>query len=199
MPRLFRFLLFAVALGVAASAAARAPGVANGVFLVAKPGLPDPNFSHSVVLVTQAPGEGTIGVIINRPTPLKLSEILPHGVPAGNYRDRIYFGGPVMLQAIVAVFHSNSAPSAPVFHVLKDLYFTTGRDKLGELLASKSARYRIYLGFSSWAPGQLEDEIEADSWYVLPADEATVFRADTRGLWRELVERANAEQVRLVR
>ncbi|MDA8109979.1 MAG: YqgE/AlgH family protein [Betaproteobacteria bacterium] len=197
MVAVLRLLLLAAALGIATTAAARVPQVANGVFLVAKPGLPDPNFSHSVVLVTHGPDESTVGVIINRPTPLKLSEIVPRGVPTENYRGRVYFGGPVMLQAIVAVFHARSAPTAPAFHVLKDLYFTTHRDNLRGLLASKSGRYRIYLGFSSWAPGQLEDEIANDSWYVLPADEATVFRADMSGLWQALVERANAEQVRL--
>lgn len=194
-----RLVILAAAFCIAAPAAAGPPEPANGVFLVAKPGLPDPNFSHSVVLVTRAPDDSTVGVIINRPTPLKLSELAPRGVPTGNYRDKVYFGGPVMLDAIVAVFHARSAPSAPAYHVLKDLYFTTQRDNLRRLLASRDARYRIYLGFSSWVPGQLESEIERDSWYVLPADEETVFRPDVGGLWKELVERARAERVRLTR
>ncbi|HVC11059.1 MAG TPA: YqgE/AlgH family protein [Burkholderiales bacterium] len=194
-----RLLLCVAALAVAVPAAARPSDAANGVFLVAKPGLPDPNFRHSVVLVTHGPNDSTLGVILNRPTRLKLSQLLPRGIPAGNYRDRVFFGGPVMLQAIVALFHARSAPPAPALHILKNLYLTTQREELRALLAGKGRRYRIYLGLSSWAPGQLEDEIGHHGWYVLPADEATVFRGDTRGLWKELVERANAEQVHLTR
>jgi putative transcriptional regulator len=58
------------------------------------------------------------------------------------------------------------------------------------LLKKTGARYRLYSGFSAWAPGQLENELQRDSWYVLPASEELVFRRDTSGMWRELVERA---------
>jgi putative transcriptional regulator len=194
-----RLLLLAAALGIPALAVAQPPELANGVFLVAKPGLPDPNFSRSVVLVTRGPDASTVGVIINRPTGLKLSEIAPEGISTAHYHDGIFFGGPVMLQALVAVFHARTAPRAQAYHILKDLYFTTHRDNLRALLDSKDERYRIYVGFSSWAPGQLEAEIQDDSWYVLPADEATVFRKDMSGLWQELVDRAKAKKVRFTR
>lgn len=163
---------------------------ANGLFLVAKPSLLDPNFARTVVLVTQAEDASTVGVIINRPSNLKLSQFLSPEFPTQNYRDPIFAGGPVMRQAIVAVYHSDAVPEAPAFHVLKGVYLTMHPDNIQKLLADPKARYRIYAGFSGWAPRQLESEFMRDGWFVLPADEAMVFRNDAEGLWDELVERA---------
>jgi putative transcriptional regulator len=163
---------------------------ANGLFLVAKPSMQDPNFTRTVVLVTQTEDASTVGVIINRPVNLQLSQFLPPEFPARNYRDSIYFGGPVALQAIFALFRSESVPAAPAFHVLKDVYLTTHPDNIALLLAAPAAQYRLYAGFSGWAPRQLESEFTRDDWYVLPADAAMLFRKSTEGLWEELLERA---------
>jgi putative transcriptional regulator len=163
---------------------------ANGVLLVAKPSLNDPNFSRTVVLVTQTEDGGTVGVIINRPTTLKLSQFLSEEFPTGNYREPIFFGGPVMLKALVSLFRSETPPMAPAFHVLKDVYLTMHPDNIERLLKDAAARYRIYAGFSGWVPRQLESEMMRNSWYFLPADEATIFREKPDGLWEELVDLA---------
>jgi putative transcriptional regulator len=163
---------------------------ANGVLLVAKPSLADPNFSQTVVLVTQTEDGGTVGVIINRPTALKLSQFLSEDLPTGNYRAPIYFGGPVMRQALVSLFRSETPPAAPAFHVLKDVYLTMHPDNIEGVLKDPTARYRVYAGFSGWLPRQLESEMMRDGWYFLPADEATIFREKTDGLWDELVDLA---------
>lgn len=175
-------------LGAAAQAQQHLP--ANGVLLVAKPSLTDRNFSRTVVLVTQTEDGGTVGVIINRPTTLKLSQFLSEDLPTGNYREPIFFGGPVMLKALVSLFRSETPPAAPAFHVLKNVYLTMHPDNIESLLKDATARYRIYAGFSGWIPRQLESEMMRDGWYFLPADEATAFREKTDGLWEELVERA---------
>ncbi|MFY9317550.1 MAG: YqgE/AlgH family protein [Burkholderiales bacterium] len=171
-------------------AAAQQEQPANGLLLIAKPTLSDPNFSQTVVLVTQTEDGGTVGVIVNRPTTLRLRQFLSEEFDTSNYRDPVYIGGPVMRQAVVALFRSKSRPAAPAFHVLKDVYLTMHADNIKPLLADKSARYRVYAGFSGWSPRQLESEFMRDGWYFLQADEATVFRKDTKGLWQELLERA---------
>lgn len=162
----------------------------NGLFLVAKPSLLDPNFARTVVLVTQAEDASTVGVIVNRPSRLRLSQFLSPEFATRNYRDPLFSGGPVMRQAIVAVFRSESAPAAAAFHVLKGVYLTMHLDNIQKLLADPAARYRLYAGFSGWAPRQLESEFMRNDWYVLPADEATLFRKSFEGLWEELVDKA---------
>ncbi len=180
-------LLLALA---AAPAAAQQSLPANGLLLVAKPSLTDPNFARTVVLVTQTEDASTVGVILNRPTTLKLSQFLSGEVPTQNYREPIFLGGPVMRQALVSLFRSDSVPKAAAFHVLKDIYLTMHPDNIASLLADPAARYRMYAGFSGWQPRQLESEFVRNSWHILPADEATVFRESPDGLWEELLERA---------
>lgn len=190
-------LLLATALGAAAAGApAQQDARPNGVFLVAKPRLIDPNFRQAVVLVTRTPESGTVGVIINRPTKLRLRQFLSEEFATRNYRDPVFSGGPVMRQALVAVFRAEAPPSAPAFHVLKGLYLTMHPDNIQPLLADPARRYRLYAGFSGWAPRQLEGELERDGWYVLAADAETVFRRDMEGVWQELARRAETRPVR---
>ncbi|HET9735055.1 MAG TPA: YqgE/AlgH family protein [Burkholderiales bacterium] len=170
-------LLCALAL-YSISAAAQQELPPNGVLLVAKPGLNDPNFGRSVVLVTQAPDYSTVGVILNRPTSVRYQ-----GKP-------VWLGGPVMRQVVVAVFHSEDRPKAAAFHVLRNVYLSMHPEIVDGLIADDKARYRLYGGFSGWAPRQLESEFQRDGWYVMPADEGIIFREDTSKLWEELVARA---------
>jgi len=187
---MLRAVALLLALGAGVPAVAQQALPANGLFLVAKPTLLDPNFAKTVVLVTQTEDASTVGVIINRPSPLKLSQFLPDEFETNNYRDPIYFGGPVMREAIVALYRSETVPAAAAFHVLKNVYLTMHGDNIKQLLATPGAQYRLYSGFSGWAPRQLESEFVRDGWYVLPADAAMLFRKSADGLWEELVERA---------
>jgi putative transcriptional regulator len=185
-----RWPILLAAILLAAVAVAQDGEPPNALLLVAKPGLPDARFRETVVLVTQTADSQTVGVILNRPTRRKLSEIVAEDALARNYSDAIYLGGPVMDRTLVALFRSDGPPAAAAFHVLKGLYLSMHPAVIEPLLRQTGGRYRLYTGFSAWAPGQLESEMQRDSWYVLPASEELVFRSDTSGMWRELVERA---------
>lgn len=177
MTRWLALLAMVVAGAAAAQPQADPP---NAVLLVAKPGLADPNFRQTVVLVTQSSDASTVGVILNRPTPRRHEKT---GEP-------VYAGGPVMREVLVAVFHSAGMPDASAFHVLKGIYLTMHPHNVEQLLTERAQRYRLYAGFSGWSPGQLEGELRSDSWYVLPASEELLFRKDTAGMWDELVKKA---------
>jgi hypothetical protein len=88
-------LLLAAALGSAPLASAQSGRTPNGVFLVATPALVDPNFRHSVVLVTQAPDGSTVGFIVNRPGRRSLAQILPGNEVMKRFTEPLYLGGPV--------------------------------------------------------------------------------------------------------
>jgi putative transcriptional regulator len=153
---------------------------ANGVLLVAQRSLEDANFGRSVVLATQAPDGHTVGVILNRPTSVR------------HEGEKLGFGGPVLNRVVVALFRAASPPPASAFHVLKNVYLSMHPQNVAALLAGERKGFRLYSGFSAWSPGQLQAELGRDSWHVLPADEALVFREDMSGLWEELVARAEA-------
>jgi putative transcriptional regulator len=164
---------------LAHGAAAQQADPPNGVLLVARSGLPDANFGEAVVLVSQTAEGETVGVILNRPTTRRHE----NGEP-------LYFGGPVMSEVLVALFRSERAPSASAFHVLRDVYLTMHPTNVEELVARPDKTHRLYAGFSGWAPGQLEAEIERGDWMVWPASDELLFRTDTRGMWLELWQKA---------
>jgi putative transcriptional regulator len=190
-------LVLTLFLILAAAAAAQQPDTANGILLIAKPGLPDPRFSETVVLVTRTPELQTVGVILNRPLALKLSQVLPDDSLTQNYRGAVFYGGPVMERTLVALFRSERSPEAPAFHVLRGVYLSMHPENVEKLLRESQSGYRIYAGFSGWASQQLEGEIERDSWYALPASEELVFRPDTTGMWEELLERTRGKRAAL--
>jgi putative transcriptional regulator len=173
-------LVAALACLLAGLAAAQPAERPNGILLIAKPSLVDPNFRETVVLVTQAPDGSTVGVVLNRPTAKRNQKT---GAP-------LFAGGPVMREVTLALFAAEQPPKAPAFHVIQGIYLTMHPANIDALPARPGQRHRFYSGFAGWAPGQLERELRLDAWHVLPASEDVLFRTDTRGLWKELHEKA---------
>jgi len=180
MLRLLLAIAAACQMFLATPAGAQQDGPPNAILLIAKPGLLDRNFRQTVVLVTQAPDFSTLGVILNRPTDDRHEKT---GEP-------IYAGGPVLPLTMVALFRAENLPGAAAFPLLKDVYLSMHPENIEPLLASPGKDYRLYAGFSAWAPRQLENEMERDGWYMLPATEELIFRKNTDGMWHELLEKA---------
>ena len=173
----------------------------GSILLVAKPGLADPRFAQAVVLVTRAPEGQTLGVILNRPLQVRLAELVSEPELARNYAGPVFFGGPVLERSLVALFRSPGEPPAPAFQVGDGVWLSMHPGNVERLLRGARpgypGEYRVYAGFSAWAPGQLESELERDSWYVLPVSESALFRTDPAGLWEELLERARGRRAAL--
>ncbi|MGH8616647.1 MAG: YqgE/AlgH family protein [Burkholderiales bacterium] len=188
--------VLAALLGGATFAQDVTPELPNGVFLVAKPELTDPNFAQTVVLVTlPAGGRGAAtGVILNRPLGRKLSEFLPDAANLPPEADALYAGGPVERAHLYMLVQAPAAPPAS-FPVLDDVYLTTSPEALKELMAGRlpGATLRVYAGYAGWAPGQLQAEVARGSWWLVPADAARIFTTQPETLWEELV-RAQREK-----
>jgi putative transcriptional regulator len=190
----------AVLAWLAGTAAAQepSPAVANGVFLVAKPAMVDPNFAQTVVLVTLPPGGGAIGVIVNRALGRKLSELVQEPALIPPDADELYSGGPVARGQLLMLVRTASAPAGS-FHVLEDVYLSTDPKVLEDLKTGllPGARVRFYAGYAGWAPGQLQAEVGRGSWWLLPADAASLFERDPATLWEMLRQRASLQGTRL--
>ena len=188
MRQLLATLLAASALLWLAPAAAQ--DGSRTLFLVAKPGLPDPNFRESVVLVTQNESGETAGVIINRPTHRSLASILP-GERFKRFTEPVFFGGPVMSQGLFAIYRAEKR-TGDSLTLLPGIYLSLQAATLDELIQQPPQSIRFYAGLSGWAPGQLQAEIGRGDWFVLNADADTLFTrdSDTRGLWSRLLRMA---------
>lgn len=203
MPKsiLFRALLVLLLLaGVVARPAFGAGPVANGIFLIARPGMKDSNFSKTVVLVTLPKGGAPLGVIINRPLKQRLADLFPDFKTLKGKTDPIYFGGPVELPLVSFVVRSTKTPDGAL-PVLHDVYFSTSHELFEKLMKrpDPTANVRVFAGYSGWAPGQLQTEIKRGGWYTLPADANTIFNTDPAKMWDKLVERASREKTRWTR
>ncbi len=165
--------------------------LANGVFLVAKPELLDPNFRETVVLITQPEvGGGPLGVIVNRPLDARLSEVIPGAAKVPEQFDQIYGGGPVMPNALLFLVRSEVRPERSL-QVLADVYLSSDAGLIEQIVRGEVSvpAFRAYAGFAGWAPGQLQAEIVRGGWYVIQADADTVFALDASSVWAELIKR----------
>jgi putative transcriptional regulator len=162
----------------------------NGILLVARPDLVDPNFKETVVLVTRVNDGATVGVVLNRPSSRHLVDVAPNWPGAGEFTEPLYAGGPVMREVVIALFNSPQEPKAPAFRVLPHVYLSMHPGNLEPLIAHPAGPMRLYAGFSGWAPRQLEAEVDRGGWFTMRATEDLIFRKDTSGMWQELAQRA---------
>ncbi len=188
--------LLAVALGApfasVFSACAGEPGLANGIFLIAKPEQLDTNFRETVVLITQPDaGSGPLGVIVNRPLAARLSDALPGIGAIPEASQQIYSGGPVAQNRVLFLVRSAEAP-ANSLRVLDEVYLT-GDPQLPAKVARgelKVDAFRAYVGYAGWVPRQLRAEIAAGGWYMTPADTGIIFASEAFKVWPEMIKRA---------
>lgn len=156
-------------------------------FLVAMPGLEDSNFDHSVTLMCEHNGDGAIGLVINRPTDLKLSDMLDqmgleHGALSGD--PAVFWGGPVQPERGF-VIHRDPGGWESCMQLDRDLYITTSRDILRAIGKGEGpSDYFVVLGYAGWGEGQLENEILRNSWLNTPASQQILFSTPARDRWK---------------
>lgn len=157
-----------------------------GFFLVAAPRLPDPNFLRSVVLMIQHSEEGAFGLVLNRPSNVRLVDVWEEatGQPCASRRP-IYVGGPV--EGPPMALHGRVDCGEQ--EVVPGVYFSADLDHLQQLLGGEGdgESYRVFSGYSGWAPEQLEGELEAGGWMTIPATAELIF-ADDDELWKHISE-----------
>ncbi|UCE89092.1 MAG: YqgE/AlgH family protein [Pseudomonadota bacterium] len=175
----------------------RSERIVAGDFLVATPDLTDPNFYHSVVFIAGHDDDGTIGVIINRETRFNLGEVLEENGTLRGSADKVYWGGPVRQHSLVFLFSAADKPD-DAMHVMDDLYLSGNLEVLERLVGAerRGGELRIYAGLASWAPGQLQAELEHGAWNVLPADRTLIFEDDHSKTWMDLMRTASGHWVR---
>ena len=182
-----RFLVASCASLLCVIPAAHAQKPAAGQLLVATPQLTDTNFSESVVLLVHHDDDGTIGVLINRPTWVQASSAFADIGIFQDYSGRIFFGGPVSPTRLLVLIRNPPDSLLEGTPVLGNTYITGDPDLLaGELLADTGdSTLRVYAGHALWAPGQLASEIADGGWQLLPGREGMVFSSDPEELWQQ--------------
>jgi putative transcriptional regulator len=170
------------------------------LFLVARPELRDPIFKESVVLMfppVVGPQEGlVVGLIVNRPARVALSEIFPDDKALKDRFETAYFGGPVEPRTAGIVFRSSKAAKQATL-LFGDIYVSFDPDFIKELLKEpeKTPDLRLFVGRSQWAPIQLQMETAVGAWYSMLAETNLIFSASPESLWPILFKRAEPAPV----
>jgi putative transcriptional regulator len=158
----------------------------RGSLLIATPGLIDPNFWRTVVLVGEHSEEGALGVVLNRSSETSVDEALPELAVLVEGMGDVHVGGPVQTSAIVVLadFAEPPDPDALVVESVGFLPAEVDPDELGPL-----RRARVFAGYAGWGPGQLDDELDEGSWIVEPALAEDVFTSEPDDLWSTVLRR----------
>ena len=168
----------------------------RGKLLIASPVLADPNFSRTVVLITEHGEDGAMGIVLNRPAEAEVAEVLPELAEIAA-EEPIFVGGPVQPDSLV-VLGEFSDPDRAAWIVVADVGLVSAATDLDEL-PTALRRGRVYAGFSGWGPGQLEAELEEEAWIIEPPLPAELFPGDPASLWSDVLERKGGQYALVAR
>jgi putative transcriptional regulator len=171
----------------------------GGRLLAATPKLGDPNFRRTVVLIVEDDeDEGTLGVVLNRPTEVHLDEVLEPWSALASGPQVVFRGGPISPNSALALALAQGSEEPVGWRSLDGtpVMSRIGLVDLGappELLAGGITSMRVFAGYAGWGAGQLREEIEEGAWFLLPGDPADAFAAEPAGLWGAVLRRQGGD------
>ncbi|MEA2228832.1 MAG: putative transcriptional regulator [Solirubrobacteraceae bacterium] len=169
----------------------------RGQLLIASPKILDPHFRRTVVFMAEHTDEGAMGLILNRPAETTVADAVPDlAWLAEDDAGLVWMGGPVAEES-VTVLAEFSEPERAAMLVDGNLGFVPAEIDDRDDFAAGVRRARIFAGHAGWGPGQLESELEEDSWIVEPAARTDVFTHDAEALWSSVLRRKGREYVLL--
>jgi putative transcriptional regulator len=164
--------------------------LAPGTFLVASRALRNSNFAQAVILLVAYDKDGAQGVVINRPSPIQVSMVLPDLPTSKAPSPYIFLGGPVA-QTQLRILVQTDQPSDEMQPVIDNVYLSGSPEILKQLLnqPQPAPRFRAFAGYAGWAPGQLEREIERGGWHIFHAEVDAIFDPSPSSVWPRLIRK----------
>lgn len=159
----------------------------RGKLLVASPKLSDANFLRTVVLLLAHSDEGALGVVLNRPSPSPLEDHLPSWAPLAAPPKVVFFGGPVARGSVIAL--ARPADAALASELTEVIAGIRAVDLSGDADSAPVEAVRVFSGHAGWGPGQLEAEVDAGAWIVVPAEGSEPLSSRPETLWRDVLRR----------
>jgi putative transcriptional regulator len=162
----------------------------RGKLLVSTPALTDPHFDRTVVLILEHGDEGgALGIVLNRPTETPMIDAIPEWAMLATAPAVLYVGGPVGVGTIIALARSRTDDPPLGTELVSDGLVAVDLASDPEPLAPAVSSLRVWTGYAGWAPGQLEEELEQDAWFVVDPIDTDVTTGDPNGLWRAVLGR----------
>lgn len=164
----------------------------RGRHLLASPALTDPNFAFGVVFMLEHSEEGALGVVLSRPSELPAQEMFDRWAPHAAAPAVVFRGGPVSLSSVIALGVADASSPEGAFNSISAGIGTIDLDQdPTELVALQGVR--LFAGYASWAPGQLDAELVDDAWIVADATEGDLLTGDPAQLWWTVMRRQQGD------
>lgn len=162
-----------------------APGL-----LLAMPQMADPHFTRAVILMVEHGDQGSFGLVINQPSPIKANELLESLEMTWHGEDSavVWAGGPVS-PSTGWVLHEPVTAATPntggTIEITSTISLSTSPDRLRVIANRPPRNIRLLLGYSGWGPGQLAAEMARGAWLHTAADPKLVFETSPEQMWNE--------------
>ncbi len=168
----------------------------KGSLLIASPGLMDPNFLRTVIIVAEHSEEGALGLVLNRPAEAKVAELWTSiSGDSASTELNAFVGGPVQKNALL-ILHGHDDLAGGSEAVIPGVYMSSEVEIFGKLLSresepdsegAKRGLLRVFCGYSGWGPGQLDREMKDGGWLTCEATSQHVFRDPPDRLWMKAI------------
>ncbi len=161
--------------------------ISQGQILIAEPFLKDPNFLRTAILLCEHNDEGSFGLVLNRLTNVRMNDVFPaltnHDIP-------LLYGGPVETESL-HMLHTFTEWAEGGIEVCRDVYYGGDTVAIIDALINNQldlSRIRFFAGYSGWGGGQLEVEMDLDSWLTVPANFDIIFNSPPNETWKRAVQ-----------
>jgi putative AlgH/UPF0301 family transcriptional regulator len=170
------------------SAPVLAADTSEAVILVAKRALQGP-YRSTIVLARPLEADRHVGVIINKPTQMRLGALFPNHEPSRKVADPVFLGGPMGAEVIFALVQRKDSPGNRSLQIAPDLYLATDSSVVDKIIESEPSQARFFAGVVLWQAGELAEELRRGLWFVQEPRSEIVLRKSTAGMWEEMVNR----------
>lgn len=158
-----------------------------GKLLISEPFLFDNNFKRSVVLLVENSSESTVGFILNKSLDFGLGEVIDLNVEKNI---QLHLGGPVDHNTLHYI-HCDEELASESEKIGENLYWGGSFDKVFEKINNNTLeleKYKFFLGYSGWTPGQLDLEMSTNSWIVADVSAEMIFEMDEENMWQQILK-----------
>ncbi|MGE0771842.1 MAG: YqgE/AlgH family protein [Cyclobacteriaceae bacterium] len=160
---------------------------AKGRMLVSEPYLPDPNFERTIILMCEHNQDGSFGFVLNKPSLAKVGDLVDG---MGDFEVPVFVGGPVQQDTLHYIHRCGDLEDA--IQISDDIYWGGNFENLVLKIDTNQLAHediKFFIGYSGWSPGQLEEELKADSWIVSDQiNQLLVFETDPAVMWQQALK-----------
>ena len=165
----------------------------TGRLLVATPLLEHPTFRRTVILILDHAEHGALGVVVNRPSDVDVDSVLPSWQPLATSPRRLFTGGPVRQESALCLAQMPGDDQYEGLRRIIGSIAVVDLDLDPQDVVGRVSALRVFVGYAGWSPGQLEDEIDEGSWFVVDSEPRDAFSDDPDDLWRSVLRRQRGE------